>query len=84
LVAAPRCHFCDDAAELLEDLGARYLLTIREVALESDEGTAIAARFRVPFPPVLLINGDYFGHGRVSRRKLTKTLNTIVGAETSR
>lgn len=84
LVTAPRCHFCDDATKLLEDLGSRYPLSVREVKLESEEGTAIATRFRVPFPPVILIDGSYFGHGRISRRKLTKTLDAIVAAEGSR
>jgi thioredoxin-like negative regulator of GroEL len=84
LVTAPRCHFCDDASRLLEDLGGLYSLTVREVKLECDEGIAIATRFRVPFPPVLLLNGAYFGHGRISRRKLTKTLNAIVGTDGSR
>jgi thioredoxin-like negative regulator of GroEL len=84
LVTAPRCHFCDDASRLLEDLGGLYSLTVREVKLESDEGIAIATRFRVPFPPVILLNGAYFGHGRISRRKLTKTLNANVGMEVSK
>ncbi len=84
LVTSPRCHFCDDASKLLEDLGGRYPLTVREVKLESDEGVTLATRFRVPFPPVLLIDGSYFGHGRISRRKLTKALDAIVAAEVSR
>lgn len=84
LVTAPRCHFCGDASRLLEDLGGLYSLTVREVKLEDDEGIAIATRFRVPFPPVILIDGTYFGHGRISRRKLTKTLNAIVGTEVSK
>lgn len=82
-VTAPRCHFCHDAAKLLEELGDRYALNVREVALESVEGVAIASRFRIPFPPVLLIDGTYFGHGRISRRKLIKALDAVVGAEVS-
>ncbi len=77
LVTASRCHFCTDAGKLLDDLGGRYPLAVREVELESDEGVAIVTRFRVPFPPVLLLNGAYFGHGRISRRKLTKALDEI-------
>ncbi len=83
-VTAPRCHLCDDAAKLLEGLSVPFPLVIREVALESDEGTDIAAQFRVPFPPVLLIDGDYFGHGRISRRKLTKALEAITELELPR
>jgi len=33
---------------------------------------------------VLLIDGSYFGHGRISRRKLTEAIDAIVAAETSR
>jgi len=84
LVTAPRCHFCEDASKILESLSNLYPLTVREVKLESDEGTAIAARFRVPFPPVLLIEGAYFGHGRISRRKLTKALDAMSSTQVSR
>ncbi|GMQ85847.1 MAG: hypothetical protein BMS9Abin07_1415 [Acidimicrobiia bacterium] len=84
LVTAHRCHFCDDAGKLLDDLGGLYPLAVREVELESDEGTAIAMRFRVPFPPVLLLNGAYFGHGRISRRKLTKALDETIRAGVAR
>ncbi len=78
LVTARRCHFCDDASKLLADLADGYPLRVRKVELTSDEGTAIAARYRVPFPPVLLIDGTYFGHGRISRRKLVKALDTAM------
>ncbi len=83
LVTASRCHFCSDAQKLLEDLGSRYALTVQSIDLESDEGVAIAARFRVPFPPVLLINGAYFGHGRISRRRLTRALDAVVATKVS-
>ncbi len=78
LVTAKRCHFCDDATKLLDELADRYPIRVRTVPLDGDEGTAIAARYRVPFPPVLLIDGTYFGHGRISRRKLVKALDAAV------
>ena len=81
LVTAFRCHLCDHARSLLDELGARYPLAIREVDLESDEGRDIVNRLRVPFPPILLLNGTYFGHGRLSRAKLVKTLGEVAGLE---
>lgn len=74
VVTAERCHFCSDATSLLDDLSGSYSISVRRVDLLDAEGSAIAARFRVPFPPVVLIDGQYFGHGRISRRKLTKAL----------
>ncbi len=81
LVTASRCHLCDDARTLLDELSGRYPLAIREVDLESDEGRSIANRLRVPFPPMLLLNGTYFAHGRLSRGKLAKALAEGVGLE---
>jgi len=84
LVTAPRCHFCTDTSNLLNELSDRYCLAVRKIELESAEGVEIATRFAVPFPPVLLIDGAYFGHGRISRRKLTKALDAAGCAETFR
>jgi hypothetical protein len=74
LVTAPGCHFCDEADRLLDELGEGTPLAIRTVPLSSDEGRGLLVRHRVPFPPILLINGVYFGYGRVSRRKLEEHL----------
>jgi thiol-disulfide isomerase/thioredoxin len=70
LVSAPGCHFCRDAAELLGSLGKMYPLQVVEFDGHSPEGRSLVSRFRPPFMPVLLIDGEYFGHGRISRRKL--------------
>jgi len=84
LVTAPRCHFCTDASTLLLELRDRYSLVVHQIELESAEGVEIATRYAVPFPPVVLIDGVYFGHGRISRRKLTKALDAAVRAEVFR
>lgn len=82
LVTAQRCHFCRDASELLSDLSNRYPLTVRSIDLSSPDGTEIATRYHIPFPPVLLLDGEYFGHGRISRKKLTRALDAAFGAGT--
>lgn len=75
LVTASRCHLCDDAKHLLTELQGDYPLTVREVELSSVEGLALSRRFSMPFPPLLLIDGVRFGHGRISRRKLVRLLD---------
>ena len=75
LVTAPRCHFCEDAKSALAEMARRYPLRIREVDLAEPEGVALIRRFRVPFPPIVTIDGSLFGHGRISRRKLEATLS---------
>lgn len=74
LVTAPLCHFCEAAKGVLAELGQRYPLQVREVDLAEPEGIELLRRFRAPFPPILMIDGVFFGHGRISRRKLEATL----------
>lgn len=78
LVASAGCHFCHDADRLLDDLAQRFPLSIERLDLTSTEGADIARRFRVPFPPVLLIDSQYHAHGRISERKLTRALTRLV------
>jgi len=79
LVTVPRCHLCDDAKRLLVELQHEYPLVVAEVELSSDEGLALSRRFSMPFPPLLLIDGVRFGHGRISRRKLVRLLEQRSG-----
>ena len=70
LVTASGCHFCDDANRLLDEIGVETPLAVRTVQLSSDEGRRLLVRYRVPYPPILLVDGVFFGYGRISRRKL--------------
>jgi hypothetical protein len=74
LVTAAGCHFCDEAGRLLDELGQLTPLAVRTVPLASDEGRSLLVRHRVPFPPILLVDGAFFGYGRISRRKLSNHL----------
>lgn len=78
LVTAPGCHFCEHARHTLDSLAANYPLSVEEVPMASEEGRAIVVKHRIPFPPVLLVDGDLFGHGRISRRRLEKALGEIA------
>ena len=70
VVTAPGCHFCEDATRLLDNLAELRPLNVRTVPLASEEGRYLVVKHRVPFPPIVLIDGDYFGYGRISERKL--------------
>jgi hypothetical protein len=79
LVTAPRCHLCEEAKTLLAELEDSYPLRVRQVELASKEGLALSRRFSMGFPPLLLIDGERFGHGRISRRKLVRHLDQRLG-----
>jgi len=74
LVTAPGCHFCDEVDRLLAELGTVIPLAVRTVQLSSEEGLGLLVRHQVPFPPILLVDGAFFGYGRISRRKLEEHL----------
>jgi glutaredoxin len=84
LVTSPGCHYCDQAAELLARIGEEIELEVHTIPLASDDGLELVARHRVPFPPVLIVDGEIFGFGRISERKLRSHLaglgRTRVGA----
>lgn len=74
LVTSPGCHYCGHAREVLERVADDVDLDVVEVDLASTEGAAAQKRFRPPYPPLVLIDGEFFGYGRISERKLRKTL----------
>lgn len=82
-VTAERCHFCQRGRRVLDELAARHPLRIREVALTSTEGRSLAARWRVPYPPILLADGDLAGYGRLSARSLERLFAARAGTSDS-
>jgi len=83
LVTAPGCHFCDEAQRMLHVQKDRFPLTIELVPLMSATGRNLVARHRVPFPPILLIDGVFFGYGRLSQRRLEQRLIDLMAAKAS-
>ncbi|HVR78886.1 MAG TPA: glutaredoxin [Acidimicrobiia bacterium] len=81
VVTSPGCHFCDDALSLLGELAETYPLRRENVPLSSEVGRALLVRHRVPFPPILMIDGEFFGYGRISRRKLEAHLVSMTAGE---
>lgn len=80
LVTNPGCHYCEEALVLLEGLAATTPLNLETVPLSSERGLALMVRHRVPFPPILLVDGELFGFGRISRRKLERYLARRSGS----
>jgi hypothetical protein len=81
VVTSPSCHFCDDALGLLEELAETTPLQMETVPLSSEQGRALLVRHRVPFPPIVLVDGEFFGYGRISRRKLEAHLMSLMASE---
>lgn len=80
LVHSQACHFCDDAERALAELAESRPLVIDRVDIRSDWGQVLMREYRPPMSPLVLVDGAFFGFGRLSRRKLVKVLDQRLAA----
>ena len=52
LYGKPGCHLCDDARTLLQRLGRRYTLTVREIDITTD--AALYRQYDIVIPVIVL------------------------------
>lgn len=83
VVHSPACHLCDDAERALAELAASRPLVIDRVDIRSDRGQALVREHQPPMSPLVLLDGAFFGFGRLSRRKLAKVLDRRLAARTT-
>ena len=83
VVESEACHFCEDAHRALTDLAACYPLTVETLDVRSEVGQRLMQVHRASMSPLVLLDGEFFSHGRLPRRKLAKVLaqrQTAAGA----
>jgi len=74
LVESEACHFCEDALQALDQLAREHEFLLDVVELRSPAGQALAQRHRPAMTPLVLVDDEFFSHGRLPRRKLAKLL----------
>ena len=74
LLTLEACGFCDDAKELLDRLADEYPIAVTEVDMRSEAGESLALAGGIMFPPGILLDGEAFGYGRPSERRLRREL----------
>jgi glutaredoxin len=80
LLTQADCGYCEHAKAVLARVGADHPLEVTEIDITGEEGRALAARAGVMFAPGLLIDGRPFGYGRISERRLRRTLQRLASA----
>lgn len=83
VVESEACHFCADAHRVLADLAVDFPLVVDAVDVHSEAGHQLMSRHRAAMSPLVLIDGAFFSHGRLPRRKLTKHLTQRYGDPTA-
>ena len=71
LYSKPGCHLCEEVRTLLDEIGSSSPLDIEEIDITSDAD--LFARYRYE-TPVLLIEGEEIGRGRISERDVLAAL----------
>lgn len=74
IVESSGCHFCVDAHEVLDELSQQYPLRVITLDVHTDRGRDLMASHRAALSPLVLLDGEFFSHGRLPRRKLAKVL----------
>lgn len=74
LLTRADCAMCEHAKAVLARVGAERALRVEEVRLDTPDGQRLAERAGVLFAPGILLDGEPFGYGRLSERKLRKAL----------
>ena len=74
LLTRTDCGLCEHAKHVLARIGADHPLVVEEISLDSPQGRTLAAHAGLAFAPGLLLDGAPFGYGRLSERKLRKSL----------
>ncbi|HEX6514199.1 MAG TPA: glutaredoxin [Nocardioidaceae bacterium] len=74
VVESEACHLCDDAHLALAALAASYPLAVEAVDVRSEIGQRLMQVHRASMSPLVLLDGEFFSHGRLPRRKLAKLL----------
>jgi hypothetical protein len=78
VVTSAACHLCEQAKDVLERLSYVYPLQWQELDITSPEGSSIVRDSRAPFPPVVVIEGRTFGHGRLSEKRFRRHLDQLM------
>ena len=79
LLTQDECGFCEEAKHLLDRLAQEYPIEVTELDLRSHEGERLAVAGGIMFPPGILVDGEPFGYGRPSERKLRRELERRAG-----
>ena len=74
VVTAPGCHLCADAERTLEAFSSAHPISFLVVDVASPEGAQLVKQHRPALQPLVLVDGERFSVGRLSRGRLRRLL----------
>ena len=77
VIEGDACHLCEDARAVLESRAGELNLSVRYLSARSDAGRRLIERHRAPMLPVVFVEGELLGWGRLSRKKLERRVRAL-------
>lgn len=72
LYSRKKCHLCEDALEVINDLQSEYEFTLNVVDIDTDDELTELYGLTIP---VVLIDGDEVQYGHVDKNVIRKRLH---------
>lgn len=79
LLTQSDCHLCDHAKDVLARVSTDFPIEVEEISLSSATGARLAVEAGIFFAPGVLLDGEPFGFGRLSERRLRRALSSARG-----
>ena len=74
------CSLCDDSYAVLELLHKDFDFELETAELTSERGLRLAIEAGLLFPPITLVDGKPFCHGRLSEQAMRRELGSAEAA----
>jgi len=78
LLTQADCALCEHAKKVLARVGEDHPIQVTEIDVASEQGRALATGAGVLFAPGVLVDGCPFGYGRLSERRLRRSLGRLA------
>lgn len=75
IVVSEACHWCEEAHRALEEFAQTYPVTIESIDARDEAGQRLLHAHAASMYPLVLVDGRYFSHGRMPRRRLGSLLS---------
>ena len=76
-LTTPDCHLCAHGREIVHALVTDLGLSVEEIPWADERAAALITRDGVPFPPALYAGDRLLGFGRLSERRLRRSLEVV-------
>ena len=77
VIEGDACHLCEDARGVLESRAEELNLSVAYMSAASEAGRRLIEQHRPPMFPMVIVEGELLGWGRLSRRKLERRVRAL-------